>query len=228
MIISAVLFLLPGAVPGLQAQVRLKDPGFPARESITYLKTSERGSEFVQVEMRLVDDIEKPHYEYRLESESRDILARLSADTLHVYYSEVREKNEHSTVHKINKVVRNEKRIGPGELLMTDVNGFDVSVRGFPWDTEEYARLVFLNDNGADRFKLELKVRGRDTLKLNGSSYECWKVQIGLDGILGTLFPKSYYWYSAAPPHFLVRVENSGMGGVEESVMEIRSYSAGY
>ncbi|MFP4619074.1 MAG: hypothetical protein ACLFMZ_09560 [Spirochaetaceae bacterium] len=133
----------------LHAQLHLKDPGFPKEESITYIKTSERGRELVETEMKLVSETregsvdEGAFYSYSLES---------------------------------------------------DANGFDVSLRGFPFEEGEKAEILFLNDS--NRFSLELKVKNRETMELDSGTYDCWKVQVGLDGILGRFFPKSYYWYT--------------------------------
>lgn len=219
-LIGALVHPVPSA-----AQVQLQDPGFPAEERIRYLKTSERGEETVVVELRRPAGGERPHYLYRMSSESKDITAKLSAETLQVYYSDVLEKNRESTVHKINEVVENRKRAGEGELLVTGADALEVSLRGFPWGRCDEAELVFLRDS-SEKFSLVLRVKGEETLEINGKSYECRKVQIGLDGFLGRFFPKSHYWYTVSPPHFLVRAEDAGMGGTDESTMEIRSYSA--
>ena len=227
LILLLSIILLAGAViPPLHAQIELRDPGFPQEEHITYLKTyrEEKPAEMVEVSLERVEDVERPHLLYRMESESRDMQAKIDLETLEVYYSELRYRREESEVHRINEVIRNEKEAGPGELVMSDGNGFDTSMRGFPWKTEKRALLLFLN--GSDKFKLELKVKGKESIEIGNFSYECWKVQLGMDGFLGNFFPKSHFWYTLAPPHFLVRVESAGMGGGDEYIMELRSYTS--
>jgi hypothetical protein len=70
---------------------------------------------------------------------------------------------------------------------------------------QDEAQIVFLN--GSDKFKFGLKINGRETLRVNNTAYECRKVQMGLDGFLGSFFPKSYFRYTVDKPHILVRAE---------------------
>lgn len=222
---AALIFFLLLVPAALSAQIRLRDPGFPSSETITYRRSSDTSSERVEMRLRLVEGTAEPYYEYKLLSDSQDITAKLDPATLAVFFSEVWEKNEHSTVHRVNEVLKNEKPVKTGELLVTDANGFDVILRGFPWEEHDEAKVVFLNSGGD--FSLELKVKGKESLQQNGVSYESWKLQIGLNGLLGNFFPKSYYWYSVNPPHYLIRAESAGMQGREASVLELIDYSAG-
>jgi len=228
--ICVLLFFISASLP---AQINLINPSFPEEESFTYVRKSDRGSEMVSVEMRLVEPVgtsesdrpaARPHYEYRMQSDSKDMLVRLSADTLLVFYSEVRLKNTYSTVRRTSEIEQQNKPVGPGELLICDGNGLDVSLRGFPWKEYDKADLLFLN--GSDKFKFGAKVDGRETLRLNGTAYECYKMQLSFGGFIGTFFPKSYFWYSVEEPHILVRAEAAGMMGEDSYEIELVSYSA--
>lgn len=221
-----ILFLIAAALP---AQIVMRNPAIPASESITYIRSSDHGSEMVQVEMQLVPDsgsTSRPYYEYRMQSDSKDMLVKLEADNLQIFYSEVWLKNTYSTIHRINEIVAQNKPTGPGELLVCDGNGLEVRLRGFPWDRHDEAQMVFLN--GSDKFKIKLKTDGRETLRVNNTAYECRKVQMGLDGFLGSFFPKSYFWYSVDQPHILVRAEVAEMMGETAHVIELVSYSASH
>ena len=99
-----------------------------------------------------------------------------------------------------------------------------MSLRGFPWEEKKFAKIVFLNR--PENFRLEMKVKRKETIHINNKSYECWKVQIGMGGVMGAIFPKSYYWYSVESPHYLVRGEASGMPGSPKTILEIQSYSS--
>ena len=222
---ACILFFIAAALP---AQIVMRSPAFPPSESITYIRTSDHGSEMVTIEMHLIaeNDTGRPYYEYRMQSESKDMLVKLDADTLEIFYSEVWLKNTYSTIHRINEIVEQNKPTGPGELLVCDGNGLEVRLRGFPWERHDEAQMVFLN--GSDKFKLELKVDGRETLRVNNTAYECRKVQMGLDGFLGTFFPKSYFWYAVDAPHILVRAEVAEMMGEDAHVIELVSYSASH
>ncbi len=219
------LVMLVIVVTVLPAQIIVHNPEFPPGESITYIRSFDHTSEMVEVEMRLVP-AGSPYYEYRMESDSKDMLVKLDADTLEIFYSEVWIKNTYSTLHRINKIVEQNKPTGPGELLVCDGNGLEVRLRGFPWARHDKAQMVFLN--GSDKFKIGLKIDGRETLRLNNTDYECRKIQMGLGGFLGSFFPKSYFWYTIEPPHILVRAEVAEMMGEKAHVIELVSYSASY
>jgi hypothetical protein len=104
------------------------------------------------------------------------------------------------------------------------VLGHYVSLRGFPWGKEESAKIVFLN--GSDNFKLDMKIKGKDNIKIGDKTYPCWKVQIGMSGVMGALFPKSYYWFYEKSPHYLIRADSSGMPGSPKTILEIQSYES--
>jgi hypothetical protein len=225
-LITAAAIILFFTTPALPAQIAISNPGFPATESITYIRSSDHGSEMVEVEMTLVpanSSAARPYYEYRMQSESKDMLVKLDAGSLEIFYSEVWIKNTYSTIHRINEIVEQSKPTGPGDLLVCDGNGLEVRLRGFPWARHDQAQLAFLN--GSDKFKIGLKIAGRETLRLNNTTYECRKVQMGIDGFLGSLFPKSYFWYTVDQPHILVRAEVAEMMGEDAHVIELVSYS---
>jgi hypothetical protein len=54
----------------------------------------------------------RPYYEYRMQSESKDMLE--------TFYSEVWLKNTYSTIHRINKIVEQNKPTGTGRLLVCE------------------------------------------------------------------------------------------------------------
>src|SRR6056297_1006117 len=225
---AAIILFFTAAV--LPAQISISNPAFPHNETITYIRSSDHNNEMVNVEMRLITPSKpqaqqsaRPHYEYRMESESKDMLVKLDADTLEIFYSEVWIKDTYSTIHRINEIVEQNKPTGPGELLFCDGNGLEVRLRGFPWGQHDEAQMVFLN--GSDKFKFGLKIDDRETLRVNNTAYECRKVQMGLDGFLGSFFPKSYFWYTVAQPHILVRAEVAEMMGEDAHVIELVSYS---
>lgn len=222
---AAIMFFFSAA--GLPAQIAISNPGFPDTESITYIRSSDHGSEMVEVEISLVPDNSpagRPYYKYRMQSESKDMLVKLDAGSLEIFYSEVWIKKTYSTIHRINKIVEQSKPTGPSDLLVCDGNGLEVRLRGFPWARHKEAKLAFLN--GSDKFEINLKIDGRETLHINNTAYECHKVQMGLGGFLGSFFPKSYFWYSVNKPHILVRAEAAEMMGEDAHVLELVSYSA--
>ncbi|RKX91280.1 MAG: hypothetical protein DRP59_08180 [Spirochaetes bacterium] len=46
----------------------------------------------------------------------------------------------------------------------------------------------------------------------------------GMTGFMGTISPKSYYWYTVLPLHYLVQAEESGIPGQSSSKTVLQSY----
>lgn len=219
-ILLLLLLIVPSIIYG---QVVLSNPGFPEKETVVYLQDTDGKLETVNYTLENKNVENKSWLEYRFFSKERDLLLKLNSDNLNTFYSESWDRQEESTVHRINEVLLNSKQVEKGELLITDMEGFLIGLRGFPWEDFKSARIVFLGRSGG--FSPELKVKGKETLKINNTNYECWKVQMGMKGVLGAVFPKSYFWFSTESPHYLVRSESAGMPGSPKTVLEIQSYT---
>jgi len=208
----------------IYGQVVFTNPGIPEKETIIYTQNTEGKLETVKSIMEYKSSENKSWLEYRFYSTERDVFLKLNKGTLHTYYSEVWDRPGNSSFHTIIEVLKNGRQAAKDEILISDMDGFIVGLRGFPWKKNASARIVFMNRSGG--FSPELKVKGKETLYLNGISYECWKVQVGMKGILGAVFPKSYFWYSFDSPHYLVRSEVAGLPGSPKIILELESYTA--
>jgi hypothetical protein len=206
------------------SQITLINPGIPLTESISYNQIVDGVVESIKVEVESVNEDNNHWLEYRTFSREQEVFIKFDPDNLTAFYSEVWDKKADSTVHSITQIIENKKIVKDNELLITDMYGFLLSLRGFPWEEENSAEIVFLN--GSSDFKLDLKIKGKETLQIDDKTYECWKVQIGMGGIMGAIFPKSYYWYTINAPHFLIRSEGSGMPRNPKTILEIKSYSS--
>lgn len=68
---------------------------------------------------------------------------------------------------------------------------------------------------------------GIETIRINNSSYECYKVHLSVSGIFGALLGKTTLHYSTRNPGFLVRSEGiSGPPGSPRVIMELIEYQA--
>ncbi len=219
-IIILILILVPSFVFG---QVILTNPGIPEKETIIYTQETEGKIETVKSIIEYKSFENNSWLEYRFYSTERDVLLKLDKSNLNAYYSEVWDRPGLSSFHTIIEVLENGKQAEKDERLISDMDGFIVGLRGFTWKKNASARIVFMNRSGG--FSPELKVKGKETLKIDGTSYESWKVQVGMKGVLGAVFPKSYFWYSVDSPHYLIRSEVAGLPGSPKIIMEIKSYT---
>lgn len=214
----------------LSAQIQLTAPSLPLKETYTYQRITEEENERVYIELELLTDASSgnlghsEYYEYRMRSRSKDMMARLLPDTLEVFRSEVWQKDPYSTIHRVTEVVDQNKTVAADELLICDINGLEMSLRGFPWNSRDKANLVFLTSS--DEFQFKMSIKEGETLRLNGTLYNCYEVELALGGFLGSFFPKSCFWYSMDSPHILVKAESAGMMGADSYTLELLSYSA--
>lgn len=223
--VKSVFLLLFIVVPSLTyGQVVLTNPGLPEKETIIYIQDTDGERETVKYVLEQKKNNNKSWIEYRFYSNAMDVFIKLNPENLTTYYSEVWERRDDSFTHRINEVLSNSKEVMEDELLITDMDGFVFGLRGFPWGETASAKIIFLNGSGG--FSLELKIKGKETIYIADQKYECWKVQLGMKGILGAVFPKSYFWYSVESPHYLVRSEVAGMPGSSKIILEIQSYTA--
>ena len=216
----AILIIIPSIMYG---QVIITNPGVPEQETIFYIQDTEGKLETVKSVIKYKSSENDSWLEYRFYSNERDVLVKLDENNLNAFYSEVWDRPGNSSFHSITEVLKNGKKAGKDELHVIDMDGFIVGLRGLTWKKNASARIVFMNRSGG--FLPELKVKGKETLTINGNSYECWKVQIGMKGVLGAIFPKSYFWYSVDSPHYLVRSEVAGLPGSPKIILEIQSYT---
>ena len=220
-----VLFLLFIMVPlSMFGQVNLTNPGIPEKETIIYTQETEGKLETVKSIIEYNNSENLSWLEYRFYSSARDVFVKLDENNLTAFYSEVWDRIDNSSFHTIIEVLENKKQAGKDEVLVSDMDGFIVGLRGFSWKKNASAKIVFMNRSGG--FSPELKIKGKETLNINGKFYECWKAQVGMKGVLGAVFPKSYFWYSVDSPHYLVRSEVAGLPGSPKVVLEIQSYRA--
>lgn len=208
--VSFAALLLAAMHPGV-SQVLLSNPSIPDHETLTYSKTVAGKVSTLKVSWDLVREKSPPSYEVRAISPEQDALFRLDSHNLATLSSEVVSRSPDATLRRSSAVLENRARLGEGELLVGSYESFAYELRGFPWGRVAKARLVFLGagSSGGSGFNLDLTVLGKESVEVLGHQVSCWKAQLGLSGVFGAFIGKTLLWYSADPPHYLVRSEGS-------------------
>jgi hypothetical protein len=216
---------LPAAV---SAQVVIQNPSLPAEEIAVY--TEKVGDDTWTVTQGLSLRTEKGDswYEFTSRSPESDVSMRLDPVTLFPRSSEVITHSGDSVIRRTTEILKATPHPRADELIIGDYNSLPVVLRGLPWGTFTSVNLVTLGSSGrGQQFSLQLTVVGKETVSAGGKSYECWKVQLGLGGFFGAFIGKSYYWFLADAPHFLVKSEGpSGGPGSPMQKTELQTYSA--
>ena len=216
------------------AQIRIQNPSIPDNELLVYSVKSGADSWIVRQRFSLHTENGESWYEFSSHSPEADILLRLDTVTLFPRSSEVVTRARDSIIRKTTEIVKAFFVAKPDELIIADdFASLPVILRGFPWESKKSAHLVTLGLAGFGRsFSVDLAVAGKESLTLDGKTYECWKVQIGVSGFLGSIMSsimgKSLYWFSTDPTHYLVRSEGpTSAPGSPRQVVELQSRTIG-
>jgi len=75
-------------------------------------------------------------------------------------------------------------------------------------------------------YSVTFEARGKERVKTPAGEFEAYKLEmvphVGLLNVFRSFFPKAFFWFSVAPPHFWVRYEGPENGpGTPEIVMEL-------
>ena len=203
-------------------------PLLPVSERIVYARTIGDKSEEVVVLTRLVSSKDGAWYELTMHSPDQDSLYRLDTRTLFANYAQTTIRSKESTIRRVTEVLEERSAAGADEILLPGIDSLPYSLRAFDWGSRQKAKIRFLGTVGGSDFRFGLDVAGKESIVTPKGEVVCWKVQISLDGVLGSFFGKSSLWYSVDFPHYLVKSEGSSAGpGSPQSVLTLVSYSAG-
>lgn len=93
---------------------------------------------------------------------------------------------------------------------LTDREILGLYVENFPFGSGREVPFHLLT-NEPSQYKISLKDLGRETITVDGRSYECNKLQMLLDmgaiNLFSAFFPKTYFWVNTAPPYEIIRYE---------------------
>jgi hypothetical protein len=211
-----------------RAQVLIRNPSLPAEESAVYTERIGEDSWTITQTLSLRSEKGDSWYEFKSSSPESDVSIRLDAVTLFPRDSEVITRSGDSVIKRTTEILKAAPHPKANELVIGDFNSLAVMLRGLPWGAFTTVNLVTLGASGrSQQFSFQLTVTGREKVSAGGKTYDCWKAQLGLGGLMGTFFGKSSYWFLADAPHFMVKSEGpSGGPGSPIQRSELQSYSA--
>jgi len=116
----------------------------------------------------------------------------------------------------ICRINGDEKRFDLADDLI-DKELLGTALQNYSFDEKRDVEFHLLT-NEPTLYKITVKYRGTDKIKVAGKEIECHKLQmipdLGLLNVFGAFVPKTYFWYKIDPPHDYVRYEGleSGLG----------------
>lgn len=113
------------------------------------------------------------------------------------------------------------------DLLIVD--GLVLALRSLPFGSDETVKARFLTGE-PELYNVEFKQRGIEKIDTPGGEVECYKVELvpklGVLNVFKVFFPKTYLWFTVAPPHRWVRYEGLENGrGSPEVIMQAVSFN---
>jgi hypothetical protein len=114
-----------------------------------------------------------------------------------------------------------------GDLLIID--GLVLALRSLPFGSDETVKAGFLTGE-PELYNVEFKQRGIEKIDTPGGEVECYKVELvpklGVLNVFKVFFPKTYLWFTVAPPHRWIRYEGLENGrGSPEVIMQSVSFN---
>jgi hypothetical protein len=114
----------------------------------------------------------------------------------------------------------------PPELLVVD--GMVVALRALPFASGDTFETEFLS-NEPEMYDVEFKQKGIEVIKTPEGEIECYKVELvpklGVLNVFKVFFPKTYFWFTKAPPHRWVRYEGLEKGrDTPHVIMEVTRF----
>ncbi|MEQ9619160.1 MAG: hypothetical protein RIG61_08310 [Deltaproteobacteria bacterium] len=120
-----------------------------------------------------------------------------------------------------------EKQFGVSPDLLI-VEGLVVALRSLPFKSGGTIKTQFLT-NEPELYNVEFKQSGIEKVKTHEGEIECFKVELvpklGILNAFKVFFPKTYFWFTIAPPHRWVKYQGFENGrDTPEVVMEVKSF----
>ena len=223
------LFMLLG-LPAAWGEVKITNPGFADRETLTYTETVGSVTRPVKATLSLAGEGSAARYEYRTAGAEAEALYRLDPVNLLSLSSETLTRAVDATVRRTADYRDLKVKTGPDDLPVTDMGSLAVVLRGFPWGLRSSAKITYIGNmsmgSGA-AFSFELSVVGKEKVSA-GRTWECWHVTTGLGGALSLVMAKTDWWFAVEGTHPLVKTSGPAGGpGSPMRTLVLQSYQPG-
>ncbi|HRU29253.1 MAG TPA: hypothetical protein P5082_09825 [Treponema sp.] len=210
----------------LLISVNIEAQPLPAYEKLVYSRKIGNKQDELIYTSRFVNEEKGSYFELSSSAPDQKALYRIDAVSLLATYTDVTTYGEDATVNRVSRLLETRYKAKEGELLVSSTDTLGQSLRLFPWGKQQKAKIIFIGTGAsAGGFSFELTVTGKEKLTIMGREVECWKAQLGLSGIFGSLVGKTSLWFLASYPYYMVKSEGvSGPPGTPKSSLELIRY----
>lgn len=221
--VSIVIIILLAYSP-VWSDARLCDPNIPDGEKITYNLYVDDDLLTCVEEVSVKKENGREIYEIVSKSKIMDQVTKIYKDNMFAYSVHMVQKGEDSTISRKTELLEYNSEPEDDKVEMVDFSGIKYILRGFPFDKIRHVKLKTVSERSP--FFLKVKLVDKEKIKVNDKEIDCFKLKLGVSGIIGKIFGKTYLWYSVDEPHYLVHYEGPmGGPGSPKRVLELIDYS---
>ena len=223
--------------PASAADTPLRDPRIPDGEIAAYSQVENEREMYFTETFSIDKDGEKTIYYVLYESESETIRVKIEKDSMLPYYVRSSTAGENMDTESLTELTLN-RDLDFSDIMVLSFSDLKYILRGFPFDDEtdslDIAFLSSADDNEEESsfdFSVRVNYEGTELITVGERDIDCYKLELkasasGILKIFNSFIGKTFFWYSVAPPHYLVAYRgNSGFPGSPKTYIEINNYS---
>jgi hypothetical protein len=218
-----VFYLLTGHAG---AGFKLQDPRIPHGEIIKH--SCNIDGQITEIHESVLVSEADNRTVYRIQSISPDfkMVLKVDKESMSVVSLDTVRKYPDATLEKSLKVERVSGIVREDEIKLVHMLALKYVLRGFPFESCRKVRIGGFGRKSKKRFKMHVELKKREKIRCAEKEYDCYRLELGMDGFWGTFFPKTKLWYQAEPPHCLVRYEGAlGPPGTKKNKIELKEYT---
>jgi len=221
LVITSVL-MLSGVT---YAQNPLVDPQIPNGETAIYNSKIGDNQFTVETKAQIKKESDREIYEITSLSKRQDKVIQLDKKTMALISVHTLRKYPDATLDSNLKVVSEKQTFKDGEIKIADFNILMYIMRGYPFGKLNSMKIGYYGEGNEKSYTMTLTYKGIEKVTIRDKTYECHKLDFGMSSFIGTFLPKLNLWYSAAPPHYMVKYEGpEGPPGTPKRTLEMVSY----
>ena len=209
------------------AQTPLVDPQIPDGEAAMYNSKIGDNQFTVETRVQIKREGDKEFYEITSLSKRQDKIVQLDKKTMAIISVHTLRKYPDATLDSHLKVLSDKQTFKDGELKLADFNVLMYIMRGYPFGKQNSLKIGYYGEGNEKSYTMTLSYKGIEKVTIKDKTYECHKLDFGMSSFIGTFLPKLNLWYSAAPPHYLVKYEGpEGPPGTPKRTLEVLQYKS--
>jgi hypothetical protein len=207
------------------AETPLIDPQIPSGEHAVYDMQVGDSKFSMDCSVIIKKDGSRELYDITTLSKRQDKEIRLDKKTMALVSVHAVRKYTDATLDSVLNVVSETQTFKGGEIKLADFNILMHIMRGYPFGKLPSLKIGYYGEGNEKSYTMTLTYKGLEKVTIKDKTYECHKLDFGMSGFIGTFLPKLNLWYSAAPPHYLVKYEGpEGPPGTPRRTLELVLY----